>query len=202
MTLPDGWIEVALGEIASVNSGQSPPSSMVNTDEKGIPFFQGCTEFGEVNPKPEKWIEQPLRIAQAGDILVSVRAPVGAFNMANQECCIGRGLAAIRCQNDLIQRFLWHYMAIFASEMRRYSKGSTFDAINRNEILDFRLIMPSDEDEIRIINQILDSADNSITLQRRLLEKHEKIKLGLSNDLLSGDVRVPAALMNEQEENQ
>jgi type I restriction enzyme S subunit len=185
MALPEGWTEVALGDIASVNSGQSPPSSIVNDDERGIPFFQGCAEFGEIHPHPEKWIEQPLRIAETGDILLSVRAPVGAVNIAEQRCCIGRGIAAITCCDDITQRYVWHYMPIFASEMHRHSKGSTFDAINRDEILEYRLAIPTDQDEIRRITEVLDSADNSVAIQRRLIRKLEMMREGLLTDLLT-----------------
>jgi hypothetical protein len=85
-----------LGEVAEIFMGQSPPGSTYNNRGNGLPFFQGKAQFGEVFPVPDKWCSEPLRIAHKGDILVSVRAPVGPTNLAVEKCCIGRGLAAIR----------------------------------------------------------------------------------------------------------
>ena len=87
-TLPDNWINTTLGNIAQLIMGQSPPGSTYNTKQKGMPFFQGKAEFGALYPVAEKWCTEPLKIAESGDVLMSVRAPVGSVNFADQKCCI------------------------------------------------------------------------------------------------------------------
>src|SRR3972149_146891 len=85
-----------LASIADLIMGQSPPSSSYNESGEGLPFFQGKTDFGFRHPEVRLFCNAPLKIARPNDILMSVRAPVGPTNVANRECCIGRGLAAIR----------------------------------------------------------------------------------------------------------
>ena len=94
--LPDGWKLARLPEIADINMGQSPPGHTYNDAGVGLPFFQGKADFGEWFPTARKWCSEPRKVADADDILISVRAPVGPTNIANVRCAIGRGLAAIR----------------------------------------------------------------------------------------------------------
>jgi type I restriction enzyme, S subunit len=93
---PDGWIDVVLSDIAFIQMGQSPDSSTYNEKGVGLPFFQGKAEFGKLFPTVRKWCSEPKKVAEAGDILLSVRAPVGPTNIAAERCCIGRGLTAIQ----------------------------------------------------------------------------------------------------------
>ena len=89
--LPKDWKIVKLGDVVEIIMGQSPSSDTYNTEKKGLPFFQGKAEFTELFPIPVKWCSKPKKIAEQNDILLSVRAPVGAINIANQRCCkIGR----------------------------------------------------------------------------------------------------------------
>ena len=92
--LPEGWRWVALGEVCQIIAGQSPVSETYRKTPGGLPFFQGKTDFGELYPKIRVFCNRPSRIAEQGDILMSVRAPVGPTNLAKEKCCIGRGLAA------------------------------------------------------------------------------------------------------------
>jgi len=106
--LPGGWVQVALNDIAEILMGQSPPSETYNSEGIGLPFFQGKAEFTDLHPVAEKWCREPNKIADAEDILMSVRAPVGTTNIANQKCCIGRGLAAIRYNHNT--KFLFYFL--------------------------------------------------------------------------------------------
>jgi len=94
-TLPEGWSRVRLPEITEITMGQSPPGSTYNSKGQGLPFFQGKVDFGERYPTPRVWCTQPKKTANAGDVLISVRAPVGPTNVADRKCIIGRGLAAL-----------------------------------------------------------------------------------------------------------
>jgi type I restriction enzyme S subunit len=125
------WIE--LGDVADLIMGQSPPGDTYNTIGNGWPFFQGKTEFGKVSPIAVKWCTEPKKIAQPGDILISVRAPVGPTNLADQECCIGRGLAAIRAKS-VDRDFLWLFLQYSENTLVAKGQGSTFEAINGEDL--------------------------------------------------------------------
>src|ERR1700675_1832068 len=129
------WPTKRLGDFASVQMGQSPPGETYNSVGEGLPFFQGKAEFGDVFPAAAKWCSQPVRVAEAGDILLSVRAPVGPTNFASERCCIGRGLAAIRAEPKTgNQRYLWYCLKRFETDIAARGVGSTFTAITRNDI--------------------------------------------------------------------
>ena len=94
--IPVEWEVASLGDVSYINMGQSPPSETCFDYKNGLPFFQGKAEFGVKYPRVVTWCCSPRKIAEKGDILISVRAPVGDINIAPEKCCIGRGLAAIR----------------------------------------------------------------------------------------------------------
>ncbi len=98
--IPKHWKIIELGKVTKISMGQSPPSSTYNTNRIGLPFFQGKAEFTDLHPIPTKWCNSPKKIAYKNDLLISVRAPVGDLNIADQECCIGRGLAALNFQGE------------------------------------------------------------------------------------------------------
>lgn len=153
------WPTKSLGEIATVQMGQSPPGNTYNSEGVGLPFFQGKAEFGEEHPTQVKWCSQPTRIAEAGDILLSVRAPVGPTNFAIERCCIGRGLAAIRGNpNECNQRYIRYYLKRFETDIAARGVGSTFTAINRNDVERLELPLPPLTEQERIV-KLLDEAD-------------------------------------------
>jgi len=111
--IPTDWNVQELGDesIADIIAGQSPPSSTYNKENRGLPFLQGKMEFGEMFPSPTTYCLEPIKIAKKNDVLLSVRAPVGDVNIAPSECCIGRGLAAIRAKVDKLNHlFLFYYL--------------------------------------------------------------------------------------------
>ncbi|MFW6224972.1 MAG: restriction endonuclease subunit S, partial [Bacteroidota bacterium] len=125
---PKHWQFCKLGDVCHINMGQSPPSSTYNTDKKGLPFFQGKAEFTELHPVAVKWCTEPKKIAQKDDILISVRAPVGSTNVANQKCAIGRGLAAISFKYS--NSYLWYYLKSIEKNLDNQGTGTTFKAIS------------------------------------------------------------------------
>jgi type I restriction enzyme S subunit len=139
--------------------GQSPPGETYNTRGDGLPFFQGKAEFGDVFPIAVKWCTSPLKVAEAGDILLSVRAPVGPTNVAKSKSCIGRGLAAIRSDERLVlPSFLRYYFIAFELIISRMGAGSTFDAVGRDIIENLEVPVPPLTQQERIA-RILDEAD-------------------------------------------
>ncbi|NCC74396.1 MAG: restriction endonuclease subunit S, partial [Sphingobacteriia bacterium] len=132
-----------LVDIAKLIMGQSPPSSTYNDEGNGLPFYQGKTDFGFICPTIRKYCSSPSKVAESGDILISVRAPVGPVNIANNKCCIGRGIAAIRAYS-FDQQFLYFNLISQEDYIASLGTGSTFKAINKSrletlEIPDFPL---------------------------------------------------------------
>ncbi len=127
--LPRSWCWSTIGETAHVVAGQSPPSDTYNECADGLPFFQGKAEFGSLHPTVRKWCTAPTKIARAGDILISVRAPVGPTNVADTRCGIGRGLAAVRANDHVEQRWLLHWLRYTEQTLAAKGTGTTFSAI-------------------------------------------------------------------------
>ena len=140
---------VALKDTCVLIMGQSPSSESYNIDGEGLPFYQGNADFGEDNPTPRSWCTDPKKIAEKGDILISVRAPIGAINIANERCCIGRGIAAIRPNQDLMStNYLRHQLSASRSKLEAMGTGSTFKAIGKKALSDFAVaIYPESEQE-------------------------------------------------------
>ena len=121
-----------LKDVCDINMGQSPTSDSYNDDGDGVPFFQGNADFGDRYPVTRKWCNAPTKMAQSGDILISVRAPIGAINYAKEECCIGRGLAAVTPDRDKVSPdFVFWFLKGKKEELNSKGTGSTFKAISR-----------------------------------------------------------------------
>lgn len=145
---------VKLGEVAEVISGQSPESEFYNDKKEGMPFYQGRTEFGELFiGEPKTWTTKITRTAIKDDILMSVRAPVGPVNIATQQICIGRGVAAIRPTNKILRTYLFTYLKS-AQDKIKGNGGAVFDSINRDQILDLQLPLPPLSIQQQIVDKI------------------------------------------------
>ena len=141
-----------LGDVAEVIMGQSPPSSSYNEKGEGLPFFKGKAEFGEIYPTPVKYCSSPSRIAEANDVLISVRAPVGNINIAREKSCVGRGLGALRAKKNILnQMFLFYFMKKNENNWSRLSTGSTFSAIKGSSLKNFKIPLPPLEIQKQIV---------------------------------------------------
>ena len=123
-------------DIASVILGQSPPSSAYNEMGGGLPFFQGKADFGTLHPTPRVWCSDGRKFATAGDILISVRAPVGDVNVATGDCAIGRGIAAIRAGRRIDPWFLYFALLFSKPTLESLATGSTFASVNKTTLVD------------------------------------------------------------------
>lgn len=141
---------VKLGDVCEIIAGQSPPSTTYNKDENGLPFFQGKADFGYLYPHVRTWCSEPKKIAELGDILISVRAPVGPTNICNTKACIGRGLSAIRVGKEINADFLLFYLRSIEEEISSLGKGSTFKAITQNDLQNIEIPLLSLEEQQRI----------------------------------------------------
>lgn len=143
-----------LGEVTEIISGQSPPGRFYNKNNNGAPFYQGKSEFGDIFlGKPSKWTTHITKEAIKDDVLMSVRAPVGPVNIATQNICIGRGLAAIRAKNNLCSKFLF-YILRFKEESIKGGGGSVFDSISRKQIEEIQIPLPPLSIQEEIVEEI------------------------------------------------
>ena len=166
------WTKVRLNELADITMGQSPSSEHYNLEGIGLPFFQGCSDFGELYPSERKYCSKPTRIAKRGDVLMSVRAPVGDLNIANKECCIGRGVCSIRSKTG--DRFVYYLLKVNLRLIQSYSGGTTYQSINKKEVNELPLFVPT-----LIIQQkiaaIFSSYDNLIENNTRRIQILEEM---------------------------
>ena len=147
---------IALKDVCKINMGQSPDSSNYNDNEDGIPFFQGNADFGERYPVTRVWCNAPTKIAQPEDILISVRAPIGALNFAKEECCIGRGLAALTPDRSKVSlEFIYWLLKGKKAELNSKGTGSTFKAISR-KVLEETMVPAIDFDKQHEYAEILE----------------------------------------------
>jgi type I restriction enzyme S subunit len=188
--IPKGWRVASVGEGFNLTMGQSPPGETYNEVGEGMPFFQGRTDFGFRFPTQRVYCTAPTRLANPGDTLVSVRAPVGDINMAWEPCCIGRGVAAIRHKTGsrsytyCMMHSLHDVFADFEAE------GTVFGCINKNDFLRIQCIGPTTEVIREFEQQVfpLDEAIQNNSLQSLTLAA---IRDALLPKLLSGELHVP-----------
>ena len=141
--IPQGWSNGVLSDVANITMGQSPNGSSYNEDGEGIIFYQGSTDFGLRFPDIRQYTTSPSRYANKGDILMSVRAPVGALNIANNDCCIGRGLSALSSKIGSMTH-LYYLMNDFRLKFEGMnSAGTTFGSITKDELFSLPVIIPT-----------------------------------------------------------
>ena len=164
-----------LGDICTINMGQSPESSSYNTIGEGLPFFQGNADFGDIHPTIRTWCSNPIKIAKKGDLLISVRAPIGALNIANNQCCIGRGLAALtNYTKNIYKDYLWFALLSKINELNSKGTGSTFKAINKKILAETNISLPSLEKQKQIAKQ-LSCLDTLLLKRKQQLSKLDQL---------------------------
>jgi len=180
------WKLQELGLIANINMGQSPLSAGYNIKGEGIPLIQGNTDLENRKTIRRYYTSIITKVAQAGDIIMTVRAPVGSVGIALFECCIGRGVCSITFEND----YLYHYLIFIENTWSKLSTGSTFESISSNQLYLSKVYMPVDENEQIAIASILSDMDNEIEALEKKLKKYCNIKQGMMEELLTGCIRL------------
>lgn len=180
------WEMKKLGEVAKVIMGQSPASQNYNTNAKGLPLIQGNADIKKRKSIARVYTTQITKSCNTGDIIMTVRAPVGAIGKATRESCLGRGVCSIDYKND----YLYYYLLSIEDKWTQMSKGSTFDSISSKEVWELDIFLPSDEQEQKAIAQILSNMDAEIEALEEKLEKYKKIKQGMMQELLTGRIRL------------
>lgn len=164
-----------LGQVSTIVMGQSPESSTYNEIGQGLPFFQGVKDFGVRYPDQRVYCTAPTKIAERGDILLSVRAPIGSINRANQKCAIGRGLSAIRANRESDSDFIEFLLRSMHKSWSAYeSQGTVFGNLRKQDLEDLKIIWPPDGDLRIRIASILLTYENLIENNERRIALLEK----------------------------
>lgn len=174
--------KIKLKEIANINMGQSPKGSSYNNKHNGVPFLQGNKTFGRLYPTIDTWTTEPTKIGKTESILMSVRAPVGDLNIANQDICIGRGLCSIEMKNKN-NKYLYYLLKNSMQEIKRKSTGTVFDSINRKELEDIEILNFEEEQQNKILN-ILFKIDNKIEINTQINDNLFKLITEQYNEVI------------------
>lgn len=165
--------KIPLSQITSIIMGQSPSGSSLNENMDGIIFYQGRTDFGFRYPTVRLYTNEPKRIAKKGDVLLSVRAPVGDINIAQSDCCIGRGIAAI---SSNCNSFIYYALLSQRSDFDVYNNaGTIFGSINKDALSNFA-IPASNWDEVQEFLSYASKIDLAIEQNTLKIEKCKELK--------------------------
>lgn len=187
--IPKGWEVKSLNQVADIVMGQSPDGASYNLEQEGTIFFQGSTDFDWRFPNVRQYTTSPTRFAQKGDILLSVRAPVGDLNISPFECCIGRGLAALRSKSGN-NSFLFYVMKYFKTVFeRRNTEGTTFGSITKDDLHSLKLVVPADN-VLEKYNEIASKYDEMIFIRSQQNHQLTQLRDFLLPMLMNGQVSV------------
>lgn len=170
------WEEKKLGDIADVIMGQSPDGDSVNLND-GLYLIQGKADLLGSNIVPERLTNKPTKICEPLDLVMTVRAPVGYVVRIEFKACIGRGVCAIRAKK-IDSNYLLHYMTFKESEWKKIEQGSTFTAVNSDDVKTFKVSVPCLKEQQKIAD-CLSSFDEVIEKQKATLAAWEELKKGL-----------------------
>ncbi len=190
--IPKGWILSTIGTEFNLTMGQSPPGKTYNETGNGLPFFQGRRDFGFRYPSNRVYCTAPKRLADHGDTLVSVRAPVGDINMAMERCCVGRGVAGIRHKTGS-RSYTYYAMHTLSDRFARFeAEGTVFGAINKKQFEGLRWLSPG-ENLVDKFERIAFAFDEQIEKDTNESATLASLRDTLLPKLISGELRVPDA---------
>ena len=194
--IPEGWDDGILIDIANITMGQSPDGSSYNEVGEGMLFYQGSTDFGMRFPSVRQYTTAPSRFAKKGDILMSVRAPVGSINIANNDCCIGRGLSAINSKLGSISHLYYILNDLRIAFDQRNAAGTTFGSITKEDLYSLPIIIPSDE-VIRAFDKICSPMFDRQMILGEEIDILTKQRDELLPHLMNGQVSVNSDLSDD-----
>ena len=185
--MKQGWNILKLSDACTLTMGQSPISESCNTDGDGLPFFQGCSDFGKINPTIRTYCNAPTKIAEANDVLMSVRAPIGTLNIANVKCCIGRGLASFRATSRTTNSYLYYFLKHSRTKLESLGTGSTFKAIGKDALSKFPIPVPPIEEQ-KAICSLLDKMNRVIEAKKEQLKELDNLAQAIFYDMFGDPI--------------
>ena len=183
------WSNRSLSDLAVVTMGQSPSSIFYNSSGEGLPLIQGNADIEDRKTIERIWTTQGNKRCDLGDLILTVRAPVGAVAVASKNACIGRGVCGLKPFGD--SSFLFHALVHAEDRWQSLEQGSTFTAANSDQVGKFRIFVPDDENEQRAIAEVLSDVDGLINALDALIAKKRAIKQATMQQLLTGKTRLP-----------
>ncbi len=183
-----------IGDVAEVLMGQSPPGKTCNKNGEGLPFLQGSAEFGAHFPSPVRYCSAPTRVVEVGNLLISVRAPVGGTNFADQRLAIGRGLAAIRSSERATNQFIRLAMQSETERLNRSTAGGVFAGITAKNLRGFSIMLPPVVEQERIVKLatgLVGGVDEMLQVTEATLDSTRSMREGVLSELLSGAREIP-----------
>lgn len=188
------WQSGTLSDIAVITMGQSPKGDTFNETGNGAVFYQGRTDFGFRFPTRRLYTTEPKRIAECGDSLMSVRAPVGDLNIAYEECCIGRGLAAIRSK-DNHQSFIFYTLFSLKKQLDVFNgEGTVFGSINKDALNSMEIMIPP-IDLIDKFESVVCPMDRAIYNNYEEICRLQAIRDSLLPKLMNGEIDVSKVMI-------
>ena len=178
----EGWSDEALSDVATIVMGSSPKSECYNHCEIGLPLLQGNADIKNRLSAPRIFTSEVTKECTVGDILLSVRAPVGSVAKSVHHACIGRGIAAIHSKRPNSQEFLYQWLLSYEPRWVNISQGGTFDAINSDDLKQVGLAVPSPSEQQKIA-ECLSSVDELMAAQARKVDALKTHKKGLMQQL-------------------
>ena len=182
--IPEDWEVNKLSEVSEVTMGQSPRSEFYNTEQKGLPLVQGNADIKNRRTYPRNYTTDITKTCLPDDIILSVRAPVGEISRSIHKACIGRGVCSIRAKGKFDSDYLFYFLIQNEGKWKRLSQGSTFVAVNSQDIRDFPITSTSRLEQQKIAD-ILSTWDRAIELKESLVKEKEERKKGLMQRLLT-----------------
>ncbi|GDX99613.1 hypothetical protein LBMAG48_20170 [Phycisphaerae bacterium] len=184
----DEWTMKRLDQLAKIVMGQSPDSKYYNRVGDGVPLIQGNADIVGRRSVARVWTRKVSKPGQSGDILLTVRAPVGEVSIASEDCCLGRGVCALRAIGD--QAFLFHALVFAEAVWRVLEQGSTFTAANSAQVAAFSVRVPRSETEQAAIAEVLSGLDAEIAALEARRDKTRLVKQAMMQELLTGRTRL------------
>jgi type I restriction enzyme S subunit len=172
------WNVKKLGDITTINMGQSPESSTYNGNGVGYYLIQGNADISNRKTTPRNWTSNPTKLCDIGDLILTVRAPVGAIAKSNHQACIGRGVCSIRNIAISNIEFIYQFLLDYEKRWARLEQGSTFTAVSGKDIKSIEIKLPSIEEQTKIAN-FLSDIDLNIEAINTKIEKSKTFKKGL-----------------------
>lgn len=190
--IPKGWRIGTLGGLCEIIMGQSPPGETYNELGEGLPFYQGIRDFGFRFPSKRVFCNASTRLARQGDVLLSVRAPVGTLNIAGEECAIGRGVAALRIKGQHYG-FLYYLMKETQWEWEKFeAEGTVFGSATKTDVQNFPVIFPPTQ-IISCFNEVILPSDQMIKNNETHSRTLASIRDALLPKLFLGEIRIKDA---------
>lgn len=178
-----------LGNISFINMGQSPDSIYYNEEGIGLPLIQGNADIKERKSIKRFWTSQITKVCDEGDILMTVRAPVGYIGVASFQSCVGRGVCSIKA-NGIDSKYLFYLLVQNEDKWKAFEAGTTFSAVTSKEVLNFPLLVTKSETEQQNIAKILSTADSVIEKTQAAIAKYKVIKQGMLQDLFTRGIDI------------